>query len=137
MYLDAGPQNLFRLEFVQPSLRELGVNERVRRSRRPLLRKAFADLERLAVGCDCRLLVVPVPARKSLDGSLRVFRKYVGDTALDVVDVVPALERRLREDGRGPLDLYWKNDNHLNAYGNRLFAKALAAAILERVPPGS
>ena len=43
---------------------------------------------------------------------------------------MPAIERMLAKDGSEPADLFWVNDNHLNAYGNRLFARALAAAAL-------
>ena len=39
------------------------------------------------------------------------------------------LARLLRADGREVRDLYFTNDNHLNAYGNRLFARALAESV--------
>lgn len=34
------------------------------------------------------------------------------------------MERMLQRDGRRRADLFWVHDNHLNAYGNRLFAAA-------------
>jgi lysophospholipase L1-like esterase len=128
-FLSSGTRNLFRLHYVQPSLAELGIDEAVKRARRPRLRAVFADLEALARGCGCRFLVVPVPPRRSLDGSLRVLRRWIEDTELELVDVVPAIEKMLAEDGRRASDLFWANDNHLNAYGNRLFARALAEAV--------
>jgi lysophospholipase L1-like esterase len=128
VYLPTGGFSLFRLHYVQPSAAQLGIDAAVKRERRPRLRQVHDDLVALAAGCDCRLVVVPVPPRRRLDGSLRVFRRAIGADSLEVVDVVPALERMLAEDGREPADLFWVNDNHLNAYGNRLFARALAEA---------
>ena len=128
-YLREGSWNLFRLEFVQPRLAELSIDENLRRQRLALLERTFSDLEALAVDCDCRLLFVPVPPRRRLDGSAVVLRKLVRGRALEVVDVVPAIVNKLRADGREVADLFFVNDSHLNAYGNRLFARALADAI--------
>jgi lysophospholipase L1-like esterase len=63
------------------------------------------------------------------------FRRWIGETELELVDAVPAMERMLAEDGRSASDLFWANDNHLNAYGNRLFALALAEAAPLRAGP--
>jgi lysophospholipase L1-like esterase len=134
-FLRSGNRNLFRLHYVQPTAAELGIDDAVKRERRPRLRAVFADLEELARGCGCRFLVAPVPPRRSLDGSLRVFRRWVGDAELELIDAVPAMERMLAEDGRSASDLFWANDNHLNAYGNRLFARALAEAAPLRADP--
>ena len=130
-----GSHNLFRLEFAQSSLAELGIDAAFRKSRRPRLRAVFADLESIARNCDCRFVVAPVPPRRSLDGSIDTLRKAVGKIDLEVVDVVPAIERMLREEGRDRLDLFWVNDNHLNEYGYSLYARALAEALRE--PPRS
>jgi len=127
-----GPLNLFRLRFVQTRRAELGIDEARRRERAAHVRAAFAGLEAFARECDCRVVVAPVPPRRSLDGSRRVLGRWLGGAALPVVDVVPAMERMLAEDGRVPADLFWVHDNHLNAYGNRLFARALAQADLWR-----
>ena len=126
VYLPTRGINLFRLHYVQPTAAQLGIDDAVKRERRPRLRAAYADLEALAASCDCRLAVVPVPPRRRLDGSLRVLRRWIDGASLEIVDVVPAIERMLAEDGREPADLFWVNDNHLNVYGNRLFARALA-----------
>ena len=125
-FMGRGNRSLFRLHYVQPTLAELGIDDAVKRERRPLLRELFAELEEMASSCGCRFVVVPVPPRRSLDGSLRAFQRWMGDTELEIVDVVPAIERLLERDGRRASDLFWVNDNHLNAYGSRLFAQALA-----------
>ncbi len=127
-----GPLNLFRLRFVQTRRADLGIDEARVREQAAQLRAAFAGLEAFARECDCRVVIAPVPPRRSLDGSRRVLGRWLGDAALPVVDVVPAMERMLAEDGRTPADLFWVHDNHLNAYGNRLFARALAQADLWR-----
>lgn len=124
-----GPRNLFRMNFAQASLAELGIDDAVREGRRPRLRAAFDGIAAFAADCDCRVFVVPVPPRRALGGSLRVLRNQLGEIPLEVVDVVPAMERALRERGLAARDLFWVQDNHLNARGNELFAQALAEAL--------
>ena len=130
VYLPTHGRSIFRLQYRQLSAAELGIDAVVLRERRPRLRAAYADLEALAESCDCRLALVPVPPRRQLDGSVRVLRRSLGNSSLAVVDVVPAIESMLATDGSEPADLFWVNDNHLNAYGNRLFARALAETAL-------
>jgi lysophospholipase L1-like esterase len=130
VYLPTQGRSIFRLHYQQLSAAELGIDAALLRERRPRLRVALADLETLADSCDCRLVLVPVPPRRELGGSARVLRSSLGDSSLEIIDVVPAIERMLAKDGSEPTDLFWVNDNHLNAYGNRLFARALAAAAL-------
>jgi len=124
--------NLFRLHFVQPTAAELEITEAVKNRRRSGVRGIFRDLLELSRSCDCRLVVVPVPPRRRIDGSLNLLKRWLGDISLEIVDVVPAMKRMLEEDHREPADLFWVNDNHLNAYGNRLFARALAESGLWR-----
>ncbi len=126
IHAQLGPMNLFRLRFVQPRRAELRIDDATRRRRAQKLRESFAELSAFAAECDCRVVVAPVPPRRELAGSLRVLRRWIGATALPVIDVVPAMERMLAEDGRTRLDLFWIHDNHLNGYGNELFARALA-----------
>jgi lysophospholipase L1-like esterase len=130
VYAQQGPMNLHRLRFVQVRRAELGIDDALHRRRAQQLRQSFADLAAFAAECDCSVVVAPVPPRRELAGSLRVLRRWIGAAALPVVDVVPAMERMLAEDGRTRLDLYWTHDNHLNDYGNELFARALAEANL-------
>ena len=118
--------SLFRLYFVQPTAAELGITEAVKKERHSGVAASFRDLLELSRRCDCRLVVVPVPPRRRLDGSLSVLRRWLGDVPLEIVDVVPAMMRMLAEDQRQTPDLFWENDDHLNVYGNLLFARALA-----------
>ena len=89
----------------------------------------FPLMEAIARDCGCRFLVVPVPPRGDLRGSKRALREALGSTSLEVLDVVPALRRALRADGRSPQALHFTHDAHLNAYGNRLYARAIADAV--------
>lgn len=130
-----GARNPFRLNFLQSSAAELGIDDALLRQRAPRVAAAFRALERFAESCDCRVLVVPVPARRELDGSARVLARRAPDLALEVVDVAPALERSLAARGRPPADLFWVHDSHLNAAGNEAFGRALADALVSRAVP--
>jgi lysophospholipase L1-like esterase len=134
--LALGPRNLFRLEFVTPRRAELERGPEALARRRVALRQAFEGLEALGRDCTCRLLIVPVPARRELTGSLRILRRQIADLDLEVVDVAPHMVRALARDGRAPPDLFFVHDNHLNAYGNRLFGRAVARALAAELAPG-
>ena len=135
--LAQGPHNLFRLGFVAPRRAELERGPRVLARRRLALRRSFEGLEALGRDCACRLLIVPVPARRDLAASLRVLQSQIGSLELEVVDVLPHMVRALERDGRAPSDLFFVHDNHLNAYGNRLFGWAVARALgVDRAPGG-
>lgn len=124
-----GPRSPFFMPFQQPSPAELGIDDAVRRARLPRVRAVWREIEAIARGCDCRFVVVPVPPRGDLRGSLRVLRDAVGPTPLEVLDVVPALRTELAAEGLPPAALHFRHDAHLNATGNRLFARAIADAI--------
>jgi lysophospholipase L1-like esterase len=137
LHLAQGPHNLFRLEFVAPRRAELERGPQTLARRRLALRRSFEGLEALGRDCACRLLIVPVPARRDLAASLRVLQGQIGSLELEVVDVLPHMVRALERDGRVPSDLFFVHDNHLNAYGNRLFGRAVARALgVERAPGG-
>jgi lysophospholipase L1-like esterase len=119
-----------RIQFLQPSRAELGLDAATRRARRPRWQAALAELEAIAAACDCRLLVAPVPPRSRAAGSLEVWRRRAGGSALEVIDPLPAIERRRRARGLAHEDLYFVHDNHLNAVGNELYGKALAEVLL-------
>jgi lysophospholipase L1-like esterase len=125
-----GNRNLYRMNFVQSSLAELGIDLPEREARRPRLRAVWEEVRALASRCGCRFVVVPVPPRRSLSGSRDVLVSQVGDVGLPIVDVVPSIERALDQKGLARGDLYWVHDNHLNAAGNELFGRAVAEALL-------
>jgi len=124
-----GPHNLFRLEFVAPRRAELAPGPKVLAARRLALRRSFEGLEALGRDCACRLLIVPVPARRELAASLRILREQIRGLDLEVVDVLPAMTDALTRDGRTPADLFFVHDNHLNAYGNEIFGRAVARVL--------
>lgn len=134
--LALGPHNLFRLEFVAPRRAELERGPDTLARRRVALRGSFEGLEALGRDCACRLLMVPVPARRELSASVRILRSWTGGLDLEVVDVLPHMVRALEHDGRTPADLFFVHDNHLNTYGNELFGRAVARVLAANREPG-
>jgi len=124
-----GPRTLFRLNFLQPSRAELGITPELLRERAPRGRESFEALARFAERCECGLVVVPVPARRELEASLALARGVSVGLPLQIVDVLPGIRAALARDGCEPSDLFFRYDAHLNDYGNRLFAEAVADAI--------
>jgi len=120
------PLDPYRIRFLQPRRAELGIDAALRDARRAAWRGLVRQLEDIAATCDCRLLVVPVPPRSQARGSLETWRRHAGDAALEVVDVLPGMETRLREQGLALSDLYFEHDAHLNALGNAYYGRAVA-----------
>jgi hypothetical protein len=118
----------FRMEFQQPARAELGAPDRDAGRRR--LREALDALAGLPAACGCRVVVAPVPPRSDPRGSLDRWRRIDGGVAVEVVDVLPAIERELAARGLHHRDLYFEHDNHLNALGNELYGRAVAGALL-------
>ena len=132
-----GPRTLFRLNFLQPSRVELGITPELLRERAPRERETFEALAQFAARCGCGLVVVPVPARRQLDASLALARRVSAGLPLPIVDVLPGMRAALAADGRSGADLYFVHDAHLNAYGNRLYAQALADAVAWPLQPAA
>jgi lysophospholipase L1-like esterase len=124
-----GPATPFRLNFRQPSRAALGLGPDELRRRESWPRASFESLARFAASCDCGLVLVPVPARRDLSASLELARGLAAGLPLEIVDVLPRMRAALARDGREPADLFFRYDAHLNGYGNRLFAEAVADAI--------
>ena len=124
-----GPATPFRLNFRQPTRAELGLTPAEERRRERWPRESFEALARFAASCECGLVVVPVPARRELEASLGLARGLAEGLPLPIVDVLPRMRAALARDGRPESDLFVRYDAHLSAYGNRLFAEALADAI--------
>jgi hypothetical protein len=118
----------FRMEFQQIARAELGEPDRA--AGRQRLRAALADLEALAATCGCRVIVAPVPTLRHPRGSLDMWQRYAADVAVEVVDVLPAIERERAARGLRHRDLYFEHDNHLNEIGNELYGRAVAEALL-------
>lgn len=127
-YLAGGVLNPYRLNFLQPHPAELGLDAAVIASRLPWVTESSiassASARSAAVGFSSR----PYPLAVDLQGSLAVFRTQAGLRRFDVVDVAHALRVALTRDRLSPSDLFFVHDDHLNAYGNRLYGGAVAAA---------
>ncbi len=128
------PWSPYRLELQQPRLAELGPAANDERAARSRLNAALQEMERIAAGCDCRLAVVPVPPRADARGSLELWRRIAAGFRLELIDVLPDLERAREARGLTHEDLYFERDNHLNAISNRLYGEAVARALLRAVP---
>lgn len=126
------PTSPYRLELQQTSLAELGPEARDALRGRRRFRAALREIEAIAASCDCRVAVVPVPPRRTPDGSLDLWRRRAEGSRLEVIDVLPALARARERRGLVHEDLYFRHDNHLNATGNELFGEAVARALLRR-----
>jgi len=120
------PLDPLLIEFLQPSAKEMGLDDAVRRSRRSRLTAAFDGLEEVARSCHCRLVIAPVPPRSDAEGSARLARKFIGKRSLEILDLLPDMELAWKRDGREHADLYFVHDTHLNVYGNRLYGRTLA-----------
>jgi lysophospholipase L1-like esterase len=129
-----GPATPYRLNFRQPSLAALGLGPEELHRREAWPRASFEALARFAERCDCGLVIVPVPARRDLAASLELARGLAAGLPLEIVDVLPRMRAALARDGREPADLFFRYDAHLDGYGNRLFAEALADAIAWPTP---
>jgi lysophospholipase L1-like esterase len=130
-----GERTPFHWRFLQPSRAELGIDPKTLRSRRPQVHRVFQEIDAIAARCNCRFVVVPVPPRDDLAGSLRAARRAAAGTRLEIVDVLPAMRELLAADGRGPKALH-APDNHLNVYGNRIFGRAIARTLEWSQPSG-
>jgi len=116
----------YRIEFLQPRRAELGIGEARRRAHLADWNRALAQLEAIAAGCDCRLLVAPVPPRTRAEGSLEIWRRRAGERGLELADLLPRIAELRRAEGLAHADLYFVHDSHLNAVGNALYGRALA-----------
>jgi hypothetical protein len=94
--------------------------------------EVFQALIELSRRRDFRLIVLPVPAKKSLDASKQTLRRSLRAsvlTQLEVADTSAVVRDLVGEDGRAYQDLFWRHDGHLNAYGNRVFGTAVARVL--------
>ena len=124
------PGNLLRSNFAGPQQAGLQPNRKHEPGAR--LDAAFRNLISLSVKNHFELSVIPVPAKRDPDGSMKALTGNVSAEVLrqiSVIDVVPALERLRNERHIGYREMFWKHDGHLNETGNRLFALAVVQAI--------
>jgi len=84
------------------------------------------------------IVVAPVPPLLSPRGSVWRLRNNAGIElfrAINVINLFPAMDRILEEDGRVFEEMYWNLDAHFNEYGNEVFARVLFEALQKRLGP--
>jgi len=102
----------------------------------PPLDQLLEQLLQLSRHHGFRVLVVPVPPKHEPRASVWRLRRELSSERwrdLDVVNVFPAAERMLAEDGRTMGQLYWELDGHFNEYGNKVYARVVFEALRERL----
>ncbi len=129
LYVALGPRHLARMNFLTPPWR------RIPRADAPTLEASLRRFGRMARRGGFRAFVVPVPPREDARGSLAVLRRNNHDPTIRVLDVNRRLAALARAEGRTHRDLYYRYDNHLNADGQRLFARAVAGSLFRAAPP--
>jgi len=102
----------------------------------PTLGPILRELLQLSRERGFMVLVAPVPVKLEPRGSVWRLRNAVGHDlfrALGVVNVFPVMEQVLAEDLKSHEAMYWNLDAHFNAYGNRVFARVVFAALARRL----
>ena len=94
------------------------------------------EMRRLSILYQFDLLVVPLPTKGLINGSLARLKKFVSPITLeqlDIIDVSSTVQQIIEAEGLKYEENFWKNDGHLNAKGNAVFAHALSIALDERL----
>ena len=99
----------------------------------------FAEFLALADEYDFRLLVVPVPANDSWNtpsDSIDELRQSISQQtwdALEIIDVLPDIRAQVAADGKNYADLFFRYDEHFNAYGQQMYGTMVAQAIAQNL----
>lgn len=96
----------------------------------------FESFLRLAEQHGFRLLVIPVPTKEAALASLARLQNFVAPRVLKqltIIDVQSRMKAELDGSGKEYEDMFWRNDGHFNAEGNRVYALAVAAAIRRQI----
>ena len=78
------------------------------------------------------LLVIPVPSKNKPTASIDTLRNNISESMLaqiDIVDISPIIQELLMKYNKAYNELFWKHDDHLNAFGNLIFGLASAEVI--------
>jgi lysophospholipase L1-like esterase len=96
--------------------------------------KYLVELKSLSIQHGFRLLIIPVPSKKSKVRSLQVLTEHASPEVLadlEIIDISKQLELLLESRRIVYRDLFWKHDGHFNALGNEIFGAAAATVIQE------
>lgn len=121
---------LLKTNFISPSMIGMPVEQETYETAD--IDAPFEGLLALSETHGFRLAVVPVPAREDPSTSVDALHGSLSSTLLDrleVVDILPGVQRLLGEDERTYRDLFWRYDGHLDGYGNRVFGTAMVEVV--------
>ncbi len=128
----------------------LGMDVDKRAENPPSMDEIFAEMQAVARENKFRLLVIPVPANERWnrpDDSINALKESLSPDMLwqlDVVDILPEMQTFVQDERRSYADLFFKYDEHLTRYGQRVYGMlaaqrvhqyAIAAPIELRVEP--
>ena len=113
----------------------LGLEADNRRAVPANIDQILGEFRALAQQYNFQLLVIPVPANNIWNtpaDSIEAYRQAVSapvQEQLEVVDVLPTMQALIDGQGRRYHHLFWRFDEHLNAYGHQSFGQAVAEEI--------
>jgi lysophospholipase L1-like esterase len=119
-----GPRNLMRVNVLKPPGRAKVSGDA------PNLEASLQRFARMARRHGFAAFIVPVPPQSDARGSLETLERRGGEIPVPVIDVNRALGALADAEQLEHGDLFYRYDNHLNADGQRLFAQAVAEALL-------
>jgi lysophospholipase L1-like esterase len=120
LYAVRGPRHLARMNFLTPPPSRSAAADA------PTLDASLERFAGMARRYGFRPLLVPVPPRENARGSVAALQRGVRELPVPVLDVTDRLATLAGAEQRMHRDLYYRYDNHLNAAGQRLFARAIA-----------
>jgi len=101
----------------------------------PALDELLRQFQALAEEYHFRFLLIPIPANNNWDrpvDSLKALQENVNPavlTQLEVVDILPLVQKILAQDGVPYAAMFWRYDEHLNQYGHQVIGSAMAEVI--------
>ena len=127
---DSGTARLLSSNFVTPSAGNLSFDWYSEPA--DDLESLFARFSSLSKEHGFRFVVVPIPTKASMTGSLDVLMSSLSAQTLrdiDVIAVLPELTRLLDAEHTSYRELFWAHDGHLNEKGNEMLGVALSKAL--------
>ncbi|MFQ5612736.1 MAG: SGNH/GDSL hydrolase family protein [Anaerolineae bacterium] len=128
LYFSEGASNLFANNYIGPY--ELGQS--VQNSSPPDVDLLFQELAGLSQEYGFQLLILPIPSKNDVNDSLLTLQQHLSTktlAGLTILDTASAMTRTLAANERTYAELFWVNDGHFNADGNRIFGLAVAEMI--------
>jgi len=118
-----GPRNMMRVNVLKPPRRLQASGDS------PTLQESLQRFAGMARRHGFRAFIVPVPPRSEPRGSLEILERRGGEIPVRVIDVTGDMEALARAEQLEHGDLFYRYDNHFDADGQRLYARAIAGAL--------